>query len=276
MMKTKTFDLYDILTSDSVPFTSIFWDCPLCYRTASIRKNDAEYSISFMPTSTNYDLGIVRGNALIVVILTCPSCNKKIVQVGNYSNFKKNIPNRSYDPIYYEMDEHSQCIEEAFVYPFDCRFGDIKTFSHVPELLVNDYEEVAKLVHLSPNAAVAFGRRCIERLILHKWPEVRDTRQDRKVPRLSEMIAWLRSEHPEVNSTTLDAIKVLGDKAIHIFDAENDVAFTYDEAVLVKQVIEDFLIKFFEEEEEKNIRERELQKLTAEVKEKAKAMESLG
>lgn len=221
-------------------------------------------------------LPIERGNALVVVTLICPSCKKKIVQVGNYSNFMRKLQKRNLDPIYYNMDEHSLCIEEAFVYPIDCRFGDIKSFSHVPESLVNDYEEVAKLVQLSPNAAVAFGRRCIERLILHKWPEVRDIRNNRKVPHLSEMIAWLKREYPEVNSTTLDAIKVLGDKAIHIFDAENDVAFTYDEAVLVKQVIEDFLIKFFEEEEEKNIRERELQKLMAEVEEKAKAMESLG
>lgn len=274
MMKAKTLDLYFALSADFA--TRVFWDCPLCHRTAIIRKNDAEYSISFTPTSDNNDLGIERGDALITVILTCPSCNKKIVQVGNYSNFKKIISNRSFDPDYYDSDENSMCVEEAFVYPLDCRFGDIKSFSHVPESLVDDYEEVAKLVQLSPNAAVAFGRRCIERLILHKWPEVRDTRKDRKVPHLSEMIAWLKREHPEVNSTTLDAIKVLGDKAIHIFDAENDVAFTYDEAVLVKQVIEDFLIKFFEEEEEKNIRERELQKLTAEVKEKARAMESLG
>lgn len=274
MTKAKTFDLYKTLSEDTAP--AIFWECPLCHRGATIRKGDAEYLISFTTTGVDVNLDYERGDGLVVVILTCPSCNKKIVEVGSYSNCKKIIPTRDYDPRYYELDQNSMCLEEALVYPLDCRFGDIKNFVHVPELLVKDYEEVAKLVQLSPNAAVAFGRRCIERLILHKWPEVRDTRKDRKVPHLSEMIAWLKREHPEVNSTTLDAIKVLGDKAIHIFDAENDVAFTYDEAVLVKQVIEDFLIKFFEEEEEKNIRERELQRLTAEVKEKARVMESLG
>ena len=258
-MSGRIFDLYRAIAQGS----SCSWKCPLCESHSMIRRSDGEFSLLFTPIDqTMYsEHGDQVGHALLTITIRCPSCNKVTVQVGEYSACSRSIDFDSSDESY-QLFSSSNPIFEGFVYPKNCDSDQGKFFFYVPPILLNDYAEMCELIRVSPNAAVVFGRRCLERLIIAKWPEVRSLRDNEKIPHLSEMIGWLKKNQVGIRLDILASLKTLGDKAVHIFDAEEDIKFTHTDAILIKEVIEDFFTKYFEEFEEQKNREKRLIELS--------------
>ena len=270
-----TIDLYNAVRNDQKKS----WICPLCRHSISLRREDGTGSILFHErfSSNQSDDFYLRstGSAIYSVSIKCPNCLNFINYVGEYSKSEQETSRRQFknDSPTYTTDENS-ALFDGCIYPSNVT-NDIKTFLYVPERLISDYKEMAKLVNVSAGASVAFGRRCLERLIITKWPEVREQHNKNKVPHLTEMIKWLQKNHPEViESKVMDAIKTIGDKAIHIFDSDEDVDITEVDALLLKEIIEDLFNTYFEEEQKKAIRKKQIESRASEIKLAAALLET--
>ncbi len=274
MKNSTTIDLYNAVMNDQKKS----WSCPICRHSISLRIEDGTGSILFHERSplNQVDDFYLRsaGSAIYSVSIKCPYCLNFINYVGEYSKSEQETSVRQFgnDSPTYTTDENS-AIFDGCIYPSNV-INDIKTFLYVPNKLISDYEEMAKLVNVSAGAAVAFGRRCLERLIITKWPKVREQHKNNMVPRLTEMIKWLQNNHPEViELEAMDAIKIIGDKAIHVFDTEKDVEISIQDALLLKETIEDLFNTYFEDEQKRNDRKKCINKRADEIKSEARNIE---
>ena len=266
-------DLYNAVMRDQ----SLSWACPICRHAVSLRKEDGTGSIFFRGEFSvgRSDHQYLRslGSIIYTASIMCPECLHFVNYIGEYSNCEEETHNTNYpsEPSY-NTDKNS-VVFDGLIYPENAN-SNVKTFVHVPAILVKDYQEMAKLINISPGAAVAFGRRCLERLIITKWPEVREQHKRNFVPHLSEMIRWLKNNHPEViESDVMEAIKIIGDKAIHVFDTDTDIEIYINDAIMLKTIIEDLLSTYFEEEQKKIQRRNIIRLRSSELKAKSRKLE---
>ena len=152
--------------------------------------------------------------------------------------------------------------------------------SYVNAKIKNDYENVLKLLDISPDASIVFGRKTLERIILSKWPEVVTAGKDGKFPTLAMMIGYLENKKLYEDTSILSDLKNIGNNATHVTDIEKDVSFTKADAEVVVSMIEILIRELFVEPEEKNMLRNKLRNLkehtTIEKKEQEKKTLSKG
>lgn len=87
---------------------------------------------------------------------------------------------------------------------FNCNY-DILFLKKVRDrIVIPPYVNVLKLLDISPDPSIVFGRKALERIILSKWPDVVNARKNGEFPILVIMIGYL--ENKCIYRLTLDKL----------------------------------------------------------------------
>lgn len=212
----KSNELYSLLSQK--PWPNGYWECPHCHNGARFGSGDIRWIVD-----SEFDSPFTTS----VATLYCKRCCR---------------------PSVYELTTEAYTDEEQHILNItsaSCLYppsGYIQDFpEYVPEPIRKDYEEAALIAELSPKASAALVRRCVQGLIIDKWPETK------KFDRLYYQINFLKP--PSISAQeqkTLHAIRKIGNVGAHMKDpgviAEQDSPINPDDAANLIKLLE-FLIK---------------------------------
>lgn len=223
-------------------------ECPYCKHLTNIRVGDVSFTSLYDP---------MTAELTIVGVFLCGSedCRKTHVIKGIYTGVQKD-----FDDEVWQKKPSFRCKSIGCIDPYNSD-SIIPSFpDFVPKRLQEDYFEICKLEPVSPTAAVIFGRRCLERLIIEKWPSVKEAadHRDGQTPTLANMIKWLVEQRVIDDGETMRNIKRMGDEAVHVLSPESNHDFSHADALLIKDVIMDFFVEYFISPGKKKEREAQL------------------
>lgn len=215
--------------------------CPHCGVSGMISKNQikAVYNV----------LDDCNVEILATVVCSNPGCKKLSAYVEKY---KSDIRIGDLKKIgdFITMARSYNIIERTVVYPdinaIPLMFEHNETKQYVPELILKDFNETQRLMAISPNAAIVFARRTLERIILEKWPEVVEApHKPGELPNLASMLNWMEENNAYSDVTTLKALKNIANYATHIMDPKQEISFSYQDAQMALYALDRLIIDEF-------------------------------
>ena len=190
-------------------------------------------------------------HAEIFAIVMClnPSCKKTAVFMEEYES-RQPIQNLEDVEEFLEMSHLYSLQNRMILYPeaesIPLMFDHNETKQYVPELILKDFNETQRLMAISPNAAIVFARRTLERIILDKWPDVVGApHKEGELPSLASMLNWLEEQGKYSDVTTLKALKNIANYATHIMDPKQEISFSYQEAQMALYALDRLIIDEF-------------------------------
>lgn len=191
------------------------WTCPNCGIKTTINEDKHSSDEHYLRIS-NAEKG---GKILKTIFIVCPNheCKKITLLAELYEyNFTPNIWSKGNLITQWRLIPDST----AKVFP-----------DYIPLPLRNDYEEAAKILHLSPKASATLSRRCLQGIILDFWGVSKS--------RLVEEINAIEEKVDPLTWQSIDAVRKVGNIGAHM---EKDINIIVDvepsEANLLLELIE--------------------------------------
>lgn len=227
----------------------------------------------------------------------CPFCNQiasehwsnsSLVSIENYSSQLPTNAGYTVFRAFWDLCPNSQCKEVSFkIHRYDnpkgsifldngklkCHVGQVSLSStnrilpelanalklpdYIPSQIQQDYYEACRIIELSPKASATLLRRCLQGMIRDFWGI--------KKARLIDEINALEEKEPGTKDL-IDPIRSIGNIGAHM---EADVNLIVDiepeEAILLKEMIEQLIEDWYTE---RNKREQRIAKIKAVAAEK--------
>ena len=195
---------------------SFNWDCPHCNMKTTVSDSNFSASNNSMTIDNSEGPRILRSEWIV-----CPNKECKKITLTNILYSAKRNPN-NYNWETDKVLQYWRLKPDSFAKVFP---------DYIPKSLIEDYNEAAKILDLSPKASATLSRRCLQGIIRDFWKVSKS--------RLIDEINAIEDKIDPLTWKSIDAVRKVGNIGAHM---EKDINLIIDvepkEASLLLELIE--------------------------------------
>ncbi|MCH7945017.1 MAG: DUF4145 domain-containing protein [Armatimonadetes bacterium] len=223
------------------------WTCPYCQRDTTVNAPDFfsdQFRIRVVATGVDDELYVQ------VEVIVCPNqgCKHYTLEVAECDSAIDHLTNRSRG----DLRKSWRLVPASSARQFP---------DYVPSAIRDDYIEACAIVDLSPKAAAALARRCLQGMIRDFWSV--------EGPTLKAEIESVETKVEPLTWKAIDAVRSVGNIGAHM---EKDINLIIDvdtdEAALLIWLIERLVTDWYEARHERQLRLTEIVAMADEKEDK--------
>ncbi|MCX0335093.1 DUF4145 domain-containing protein [Acinetobacter radioresistens] len=200
------------------------WTCPYCNHKCTVGSDNYEETLKVFDLSNKYKNHL----GLRSFIIVCPNdeCEEVTIKSFLYKSaqiFEWGYSSPDLDKYLHKWD----LLPSSHAKPYP---------DHIPEPILNDYQEACAICSLSPKASATLARRCLQGMIRDYWGIADKT--------LYKEINGLKDKVSEEVWESLDSVREIGNIGAHM---EHDINVIVDVDVDEARILIELLEILFEE-----------------------------